>query len=61
MLAGHREIRHVVAGVYAALAAFDVDLAMAMARLRGGVARPIVVNMLILAGHEAVVAVMTQG
>jgi hypothetical protein len=59
MLAGHRQIRHVVARVHPALAAFDVYPAMAMARLRGGVARPIVAHMLIFTSHEAVVAVMT--
>jgi hypothetical protein len=59
VLAGHRKIRHIISGILSALAAFNIYPAMTVTRLSGGVAWPIVVNVLIFTSHEAVVAVMT--
>ena len=61
VLARHRQVGHVVAGVLAALAAQDVHPAMAVAGLGGRVAGPVVVDELVLVGHKAVVAVVALG
>ena len=61
VLAGRGQVGHVYAGELSPLRALDIHPAVSMAGLRPGIGHPVVVHMLVLAGHKAVVAVVTQG
>jgi hypothetical protein len=58
MLAGHRQIADIDAGVLTTLGALNIDPPMAVQGLFIGIRKPLVANVLILTSHKAIVAVV---
>jgi hypothetical protein len=59
VLARHSQIADIDAGVLATFGAMYIHPSMVMPGLFVGIGQPLVVNMLILAGHKAIIAVVT--
>jgi hypothetical protein len=59
VLARHSQIADIDARVLATFRALDIHPSMVMSGLFVGIGQPLVVNMLILAGHKAIIAVVT--